>query len=235
MQRDSASRAEFVTFQLSEIERVAPKPGEDDELANTRQVLANADKLQRLCAEAYQALYEGDHAALSALGVVWRKVGELAAIDDRFATHVAARETVKPILEDLSFFLRSYAADIDSSPARLQEVEDRLAALERLKKKHGPSLADVIAKAQALQQELDLTQNGAERSAELDTRLATARAQYLERGERLTSKRRAAAPVFCKLLEKSLGELAMARTRCEVRFVPAASETGWTDRGIEHG
>ncbi len=168
LQRDSASRAEFVTFQLSEIDRVAPKAGEDDELANARQVLANADKLQRLCAEAYQALYEGDHAALSALGIVWRKVGELAAIDDRFATHVAARETVKPILEDLSFFLRSYAADIDSSPARLQEVEDRLAALERLKKKHGPSLADVIAKAQALQQELDLTQNGAERSAELD-------------------------------------------------------------------
>ena len=235
LQRDSASRAEFVTFQLSEIERVAPKPGEDDELANSRQVLANADKLQRLCAEAYQALYEGDHAALSALGVVWRKVGELAAIDDRFATHLAARETVKPVLEDLSFFLRSYATDIDSSPARLQEVEDRLAAIERLKKKHGPSLADVIAKAQALQQELDLTQNGAERSAELDAQLASARAQYLERAERLTSKRRSAAPVFCKLLEKSLGELAMARTRCEVRFVPAASETGWTDRGIEQG
>ena len=91
-QRESASRAEFVAFQLAEIDRVNPKPGEDDELAATRQVLANADKLQRLCAEAYQTLYEGDQAALSALGVVWRKVGELAAIDERFAPHLAARD-----------------------------------------------------------------------------------------------------------------------------------------------
>jgi DNA repair protein RecN (Recombination protein N) len=235
IQRESASRAEFIAFQLSEIERVGPKPGEDDELANTRQVLANADKLQRLCAEAYQALYEGDQAALSALGIVWRKIGELAAIDDRFEPHVAARETVKPILEDLSFFLRSYAADIDASPARLQEVEDRLAALERLKKKHGPSLAEVLARGEALRRELDLTQNGTERSAEIDRQLARVRAEYLDRAERLSAKRRAAAPVFCKLLEKSLGELAMARTRCEIRFAPAASDAGWSDRGIEQG
>ena len=89
-------------------------------------------------------MYEGDQAALASLGVVWRKVGELAAIDERFAPHLAARDTVKPALEDLAYFLRSYSADIDASPARLQEVEDRLAALERLKKKHGPTLAEVI-------------------------------------------------------------------------------------------
>ena len=120
-QRESASRAEFVAFQLAEIDRVAAKPGEDDELMATRQVLANADKLQRLCADAYQTLYEGDHAALASLGVVWRKVGELAAIDERFAPHLAARDAVKPALEDLAYFLRSYSADIDASPSRLQE------------------------------------------------------------------------------------------------------------------
>ena len=71
-ERDKAARAEFMAFQLAEIDRVAPKPGEDEELAATRQVLANADKLQRLCAEAYDALYEGDQAALPALGNVWK-------------------------------------------------------------------------------------------------------------------------------------------------------------------
>ncbi len=152
-----------------------PKPGEDDELRDTAGPGERRQAAAALRRGVSGAVRGRPGRALSALGVVWRKVGELAAIDDRFAPHLAAREPVKPSLEDLSFFLRSYAADIDASPARLQEVEDRLAALERLKKKHGPSLADVLAKAQALRQELDLTQNGAERSAELDTRLAAAR------------------------------------------------------------
>ena len=232
-QRESASRAEFIAFQLAEIDRVNPKPGEDDELAATRQVLANADKLQRLCADAYQTLYEGDQAALASLGLVWRRVSELAAIDERFAPHLAARDSVKPALEDLADFLRSYSADIDASPARLQEVEDRLAALERLKKKHGPTLAEVIGKRDEMRRDLDLVAHGSERSAELDRALATAREAYLARAEHVSSRRQAAAPVFSRTLEKSLGDLAMARTRCEVRFAPARSDAEWTERGLE--
>ena len=144
--RDKARRAEFLEFQLAEIRRVAPKPGEDDELTAVRQVLANADRLQRLCADAYSSLYDGDAAALASLAGVWKRVGELAAIDPQFAPYAAARDAIKPQLEDLAYFLRSYSSSIDASPARLQEVEDRLAALERLKKKHGPTLADVLVR-----------------------------------------------------------------------------------------
>ena len=232
-QREHASRAEFIQFQLSEIDRVAPKPNEDDELATTRQVLANADKLQRLCGEAYQSLYEGDHAALSTLGLVWRRVGELAAIDERFNPHVALRETIKPALEDLAYFLRSYAADIDASPARLQEVEDRLAALERLKKKHGPALNDVVEKATRLRRELDDLEHSTERTAELDRKLSAARDEYVARATVLSQRRRAAAAVFSKTLERSLADLAMNRTRCAVQFADAASEQEWTERGLE--
>ena len=196
-------------------------------------MLANADKLQRLCDEAYDGLYEGDHAALATLGVVWKKVESLTAIDDRFAAHLAARETVKPALEDLAYFLRSYAANIDASPARLQEVEDRLAALERLKKKHGPTLDDVMRKAEQLRSELHNIEHGSERAATLDVTLAAARQQFLDRARALSSRRRAAAPTFARALERSLGELAMAKTRCEVRFTDPASDTGWTERGIE--
>ena len=232
-QRESAARAEFIAFQLAEIDRVGPKAGEDDELTATRQVLANADKLQRLCADAYQTLYEGDQAALAALGSVWRKVGELAAIDERFAPHLAARDAVKPALEDLAYFLRSYSADIDASPARLQEVEDRLASLERLKKKHGLTLGEVIAKGDQLRRELDMVAHGSERTAEIDLVLAIARAGYVRCSERLSATRRSAAPVFSRALETSLGELAMARTRCDVRFTAAQSEAEWTERGVE--
>jgi DNA repair protein RecN (Recombination protein N) len=232
-QRERASRAEFIAFQVADIDRVAPKVGEDDELAATRQILANADKLQRLCGDAYQALYEGDQAALSSLGVVWRRIGELAAIDDRFAPYVDAREAIKPQLEDLAYFLRSYAAGIDASPARLQEVEDRLASLERLKKKHGPLLADVLTKADGLRRELHDLEHGTERLVELDRELDRAQAEYVKRAMLLSERRQAAAPVLSRSLERSLADLAMARTRCDIRLAVAQTQAEWTDRGLE--
>jgi DNA repair protein RecN (Recombination protein N) len=234
-EREKAARAEFLAFQLAEIERAAPKPGEDEELSATRQVLSNADKLQRLCADAYDSLYEGDHAALPALGTVWKKLGDLAALDGRFAPYLDARTAVKSQLEDLAFFLRSYSAAIDASPARLQEVEDRLALLERLKKKHGPSLDDVIRRGEQLSRELHDIEHATERAAELDVALDRARTGYLKAANALSQKRRRAATEFARAIEKSLADLAMNRTRCEVRFADAESESQWSERGLEQG
>jgi DNA repair protein RecN (Recombination protein N) len=241
-EQQKASRAEFLAFQLSEIDKGAPQPGEDQELTTTRQVLANADRLQRLCDEAYTALYEGDEAALAALGIVWKKVGELAALDASFTPYVEAREAIKSQLEDLAFFLRSYSQNIDASPARLQEIEDRLALLERLKKKHGPSLADVIGKADALRRERHDIEHATERAAELDTALAAAAAAYTKVAGALSARRRTAAREFARALEKALADLAMAKTRCEVRFTQDAGrstalatggEGTWTERGLD--
>jgi len=232
-EREKTARAEFLVFQLAEIERTAPTQQEDHDLSATRLVLANADKLQRLCADAYESLYEGDQAALPALGNVWRKLGELAALDTRFAPYLDGRAAVKSQLEDLAFFLRSYSAAIDASPARLQEVEDRLAALERLKKKHGPTLDDVIARAAQLKQELHEIEHATERRAELDASLERARKTYVDAAAALSAKRRRAAGEFARAIEKSLADLAMTRTRCEVRLEDAESDSQWTERGVE--
>jgi DNA repair protein RecN (Recombination protein N) len=234
-EREKAARADFLSFQLTEIERASPKSGEDEDLAATRRVLANADKLQRLCADAYDALYEGDHAALPALGNVWKKVGDLAALDGQFAPYLDARAAVKSQLEDLAFFLRSYAAAIDTSPARLQEVEDRLALLDRLKHKPGPSLDDVIRKGEQLRRELQGIEQATERAALLDRVLERTRHEYVGAASALSGKRRSAATEFSRALERSLADLAMNRTRCEVRFVAADSESHWSERGVEEG
>lgn len=247
-EQQKASRAEFLAFQLAEIDKIAPQADEDQELITTRQVLANADRLQRLCGDAYTALYEGDEAALAGLATVWKKVGELAGLDSKFAPYVEAREGIKSQLEDLAFFLRSYAQNIDASPARLQEIEDRLALLERLKKKHGPALADVIAKAADLRRELHDIERATERAAELDAALATAAAAYRQVAGDLSTRRHAAAREFSNALEKALADLAMAKTRCEVRFAGAGFSTGlgagpstrlgageasWSERGLD--
>src|SRR6185295_5350634 len=137
----------------------------DAALTAERLVLANADKLSRLSGEAYAALYDGEAAALPLLSVVWRRVADLAELDPRFVPYVDQRDDVKARLEDLAYFLRSYATDMDASPDRLQVVEDRLAAFERLKKKHGPTLADVIERRRVLGEEIAALELSDERAA----------------------------------------------------------------------
>ena len=231
--REKARREEYLQFQLAEIRRAAPQPGEDEELATSRQVLANAERLQRLCAEAYTGLYEGDGAALTTLASVWKRVGELASIDPQFQPYLAARDAVKSQLEDLAYFLRSYPAEFDGSPARLQEVEDRLAALERLKKKHGPTLQEVFDTEATLARELASLEHSGQRAAELAAALAEASTGYLSQAESLSAKRRRVAVEFSERLAAALADLAMTRTRCEVRFAPAKGREGWTPHGLD--
>ena len=232
--REKAARLDLIAFQLGEIEKASPKAGEDDELAATRQVLASAERVQRLCEESYATLYESDDAVLAGLGGVWKRVGELATIDPQFAVYADARDAIKSQLEDLAFFLRSYADGIDASPGRLQQVEDRLALLERLKRKYGPSLQEVIGKGELLARERELLTGVGERAEDLVKELDTATSAFLTVGRDLSQRRRAGAVQFARDLEGLLGELAMARTRFEVRFNDRElAPEAWSDRGVD--
>jgi DNA repair protein RecN (Recombination protein N) len=233
-EREKAARLDLLTFQLNEIERASPQPGEDEELSTTKQVLANAERIQRLCEEAYDALYDGDGAALSSLSQVWKRVGELAALDHRFAAHLDARDAIKSQLEDLASFLRRYADGIDASPGRLQQVEDRLALLERVKRKYGPTLERVIETAAAFGRERDTLVRADEIAGEVEQSLAGATRTYLALARELSRKRREASVRFASNVESQLGELAMSRTRFEVRFNAAeAPEAMWGATGID--
>jgi DNA repair protein RecN (Recombination protein N) len=232
--RERAARLELIAFQLGEIEKAAPRPGEDEEVAATRQVLASAERIQRLCEEGYAALYESDEAVLAGLGGVWKRVTELAAIEPQFAPYVDARDSIKSQLEDLAFFLRSYGGAVDASPARLQQVEDRLALLERLKRKYGPTLQEVIDTGEALRRERGLLTLGSERGEDLQQALTAATHTYLASARELSRQRRVAAPRFARDLEGVLAELAMGRTRFDVRFNEGElPEPAWGERGID--
>src|SRR5579864_1208477 len=123
---ERGARQELAAFQLAELDRSALEAGEDEVLGATRQVLASAERVERLCAESYASLYESDGAVLAQLGGVWRRVADLAALDPGFRPYLDARDGIKAQLEDLALFLRRYAESIDASPARLQQVEERL-------------------------------------------------------------------------------------------------------------
>jgi DNA repair protein RecN (Recombination protein N) len=233
--REKAARLELITFQLQEIDRVRPVSGEDEELAATKHVLANAERVRRLCEESYAVLYDTDNAVLAGLSGVWKRVGELASLEPEFANHLDARDAIKSQLEDLAQFLRKYADGIDASPARLQQVEDRLANLDRLKRKYGPTLDDVIDRGRVLTRERDLLTQTGEMTADLEAIIAEAKSHYLKHARQLSLARRAASQRFSRELERLLGELAMTQARFDVRFNEAPlAEDSWTERGIDH-
>jgi DNA repair protein RecN (Recombination protein N) len=232
-EREKRARIEMASFQLQEIERVAPVEGEDAALASERSVLANAERLKRLSAEAYAALYEGEGAALGALAGVWKRVADLASLDDRFAPYVSERADLQARLEDLAFFLRSYASGLDVSPARLQSVEDRLASLDRLKKKYGPALADVRARADALRAEIVELDASDARAAALAERQRAAAEVFLGASRDLSRRRREAAVDLARGLQRDLAHLAMPKSRAEIRVQTGEAPPAWTRRGID--
>jgi DNA repair protein RecN (Recombination protein N) len=232
--REKAARLDLIAFQLGEIEKAALRPGEDEELATSRLVLANAERIRRLCEESYATLYESDQAVLSGLAQVWKRVAELATIEPKFADQLDSRESIKSQLEDMAFLLRRYGDEIDASPVRLQQVEDRLASIERLKRKYGPTLEDVIATGAALAREREMLTRSAEAVEDLDRMLAEARQRYLDLARDLSRRRRTASKLFASQVEAHLAQLAMVRTRFEVRFsAEEADEDVWNERGID--
>jgi DNA repair protein RecN (Recombination protein N) len=233
--RERAARLDLVEFQLAELSRAGLKSGEDEELTGLRQVLRSAETIQRLCTESYSDLYESEGSVLTGLGRIWKRVGELAAMDARFAPYLEQRDDIKAQLEDLAFTLRDFGESIDASPGRLEEVEERLALLERLKRKHGPTLEDAIVKRDALAAEHAALTGGSSSAAATEEKLSEASAAFLATARDLSAARRSAALRFAPALQRELADLAMERTRFEVRLSVHEQEGQWSERGIDSG
>jgi DNA repair protein RecN (Recombination protein N) len=233
--RERAARLELVEFQLGELKKANLQPAEDETLAAERVLLRSADTIKRLCGESYAELYDDEAAALPQLGRVWKRVSDLAAIDPRFAPYLDARDGIKAQLEDLAFALRDFADGMDTSPARLQQVEDRLALIERLKRKHGGTLENAIAYREKLAAEHKALTGGEPSVGEIEQQLAEAGQSYVKTARALSDRRKKAAPEFSKRIEQELADLAMERTRFEVRLATNEAEGQWTEAGIDAG
>ena len=232
---NAVERAEIVTFQLHEIDEVDPLDNEDETLAAQRRILANAEHVHRLAVESYAELYEGDHAALGVLDRVWKRVEELAGFDAEFRPHLESRDAVLSHLEELAYALRSLVGGADRAPEELPAVEERLAGLERLKRRYGPTLADVIALRARLRRERE--QGAGRKDLEgLEAAVSEAGDAYIAAARTLSERRRAAAGTLGRSLQRGLADLAMERARFEVVFQRAGGgEAAWTERGIDRG
>lgn len=236
--REAERRLEMLRFQVEEVEKAALVPGEEEALRVEKARQANADKLAALSGEAYQLLYDDEAAALGRLRQVLRRVEDLAAIDPAFAHFVEGRSALLAPLEDLALRLRDYHEHLEVTPGRLDEIESRLAQIERLKKKYGATVEEVLAFGERCHRELDSLGTPEEQERALEERRERLAAAYLERARALSHRRRAAAPELRRRVQAALAELAMEKTRFDVAFEPAEEDAAiapasWTERGLE--
>jgi DNA repair protein RecN (Recombination protein N) len=237
--RESERRREMLEYQATEIEQARLAAGEEEQLRAEKARQANAGRLAALSGEAFALLYDDEAAVLGRLGQVYRRVDELAEIDPDFLTYAAGKSEVLAPLEDLALRLRDYQETLEVSPGRLDEIESRLALLERLKKKYGATVEDVVGFGQRCRRELETLGTPEEQERLLVERRERLAAAYLERAQRVSKNRRAAAGELRRRVQAELTALAMEKTRFEVSFDPVDPEGGasdasaWTDRGLD--
>ena len=235
LERDEQDRLRLVdlwSFQKKEIEGAQLEPGEDDKLQSEKRVLANAERIYGSAMAAYDALYDSATSSAATIRLAAKQVEDLARFDARFQESAAALESARISVEDIGTSLRDYADGIDASPERLAEVEDRLATLDRLKRKYGNSLADVIAFGEDLARKLNEIENKDEVLARLRKELATAADKYLSAARALSRKRYDAAKKLEKTVEAEINDLAM-KARFKIELSGTDEAANWTSAGFD--
>ncbi len=221
--------ADLWSFQRKEIESAEVKAGEDTGLEHEKRVLQNVAKLSDAAESAYAALYDAPESALARVQTSLRKLQDLARIDEQLG---AIAEMLKPAelaVEEASQMLREYLGKLESDPKRQDEVESRLAVLEKLKRKYGHTLEDVVAFLEDVRQKMSIVETASERRAEIEKQQAKLALEFESAAGKLTGKRKDAAKMLEKKVESELASLAMERTQFHIELKTAP----WSEDGAD--
>jgi DNA repair protein RecN (Recombination protein N) len=227
--QEKLRQADLWSFQKNEIESVNPQANEDAQLENERRVLRNVVRLEETAGAAYDALYENPESVTAQLRTVIRRLEELGRIDESVQEILSALQPATIAIDEGAHALRHYLGKLEADPNRLEEVEARLAAIEKLKRKYGATVAEVIAFGEEVARQLQAVETSGERQTALRKEIATLAAQFEKAAGKLSTLRKDAARRLAKKIETELASLAMERTRVEMRVSPA----DWSATGMD--
>ncbi len=221
LREDEAQKLQLLDvlqFQVDEIKRVNLQTGEDEALNEEKRRLNNVEKLSALSDEAYLLLYDNEEATVSTLEKAARKITELAEYESSFEEYNEGLQTAQAVLEDLAISVRDFRNRLEFSPERLEEIENRLAEISRLKRKYGGATETVLAHLQESEERLKNIETFEERKEELKKVLARQREDYLISAREIHDKRTKAARKFEREVETNLKAVALEKARFEVRI-----------------
>jgi DNA repair protein RecN (Recombination protein N) len=218
-EQELARRVDQLTYQVEEIDAARLEPGEEEELNAERTRLSNAEQLSQLAGEIYAALYEGNEEQLPAvdlLGQVVRALNQLRKIDPSLGEQEQLAESLAIQVNDLARTLRDYQENIEFSPRRLAQVEERLSLIYGLKRKYGQSIEDVLAFGERARAELEGISHSEERIEALREQEESLRHSIGHAASTLSEARREAGERLARAVEEQLADLNMEGARFAV-------------------
>ncbi len=228
--RARGEREDLLRFQLGELETARPAPGEDEALATERERLRGAERFFGATARGEETLYAGDGAVSERIAAVARELAPLAALDPALAPIVESLTGAQAAVEDAARELGRYARGVRSDPTRLAEVEERLFLLQRLCRKHGGTVADLVAKQAALRAELAELGSFDEGLAARQAAVAAADTRAAAAAAALSTSRAEAARALEKKVTTGLRELGFASARLPLVLESRELGPNGTDR-----
>jgi DNA repair protein RecN (Recombination protein N) len=230
-EQDRLRMADLWRFQVREIaDAQLVADDEDAQLEAEKRILANSERLYTAARSAQELLYESEGAAETTLTAALKHLEELAKYDAQFIEPAAQLAAAKAAVEDVSAGVRDFAERVQASPERLEEIEDRLAALDRLKRKYGATLAEVIGFGEEAARHLTEVEDREALLAELCAQQDHDATAYRTAAGELSAARQQAAARLSKQATAEINDLAMT-VRFEVQVTPAEEESSWTASG----
>jgi len=217
------------TFQRKEIESVQPHAQEDEQLEAERKILQNMTRLQENSAAAYALLYDSPDSATTQLRLALKRLDELTRIDESLAETASALKQAALQVDEVAYAVRDYLGKLESDSGRLEDIESRLAALDRLKRKYGQTLADVLAFGADVANRIEEVENASESRAALEKQCTAAAEKYESLATELTRKRGTAAAGLSQQVESELKSLMMDRTRFQIVVATGPKTAAGTD------
>ncbi|EHQ88117.1 DNA repair protein RecN [Desulfosporosinus youngiae] len=220
-EEERQKREEFLRYQIEEIDRVSPIPGEEENLIQEKKRLSNAERINSLVSDAYGALYEGSAGKPSAfdrLGQARKALQELDRLDDTLNVYEQI-ESIYYSSEDLAEQIRGYRDNFEFEPERLDQIEERLILLKKLRR-FGTTIEEVLEKRENMLQELDQITHVQEQFETIHNEKQATRKAYEIVAEQLSLKRQQVAASIENGLALELADLGLEKSRFEVRFMP---------------
>ena len=205
--------------QVEEIVQAHLRSGEEEELRSDKSILAHAEKLHQGCREGEELLYEGDAALVSRLGKYAVRLKDLAGIDPNLQPAVELLESSLAQLQEVAAQLRRYAGRVHFDPRALEQLEDRLAEIQRLKRKYNAGVDEILRMHGEIKESLESLEQSEEQIAGLEKAFAEARRNAWEMAEKISNERQRAAKKLKREMEKEVKSLGMPDTTFEVHFV----------------
>lgn len=229
-EQDRLRMADLWRFQAEEIDQAQLESGEDGRLEAEKRVLANAEKLYAAAMGAHDVLYESSNSAEASLRAGLKQLEELSRYDSAWNEAVQQLAAARATVGELGRQALEFAERTQASPERLEEIEDRLALLDRLKRKYGTTVEEVIAYGDQVRGKLAEIDNRDQLLTDLTAELAQSAKQYVAAAEDLFRQREAVAKKLAKRAKAEINQLAM-KTHFEIVVTSQREDRHWTAHG----